>query len=188
VTLIITVATRTAVYQASDRCVTWLARDGTLDRQEDDRNKAVVWCRRVAFAYTGLAQLGPSGRTDLWLAETLAAIEAEQVRSTGFRGQDQLFAELSARAAREFETSPWVDLRAEERRHAFVGVGWARFDPSGPLVPYRALVSNFHDEELHEAPAADETFSAHFRPLQPSERGDVSKPSQGCSIQMPFSG
>lgn len=63
-TLIISCVTRDFVVQASDRRVSVPNR-----RVGDDRaNKAIFYCGQSAWAYTGLAQIGPK-RTDEWLVD-----------------------------------------------------------------------------------------------------------------------
>src|SRR5216110_2594679 len=72
-TMILSCATQRYVVQVSDRRVTNMLTGHCLD---DDSNKAVVWCGRVAFAYTGLSEVG-GVRTDQWIARTLSDAAAE---------------------------------------------------------------------------------------------------------------
>ena len=71
-TLVLNLITESWAIQVSDRRLVWLDR-GKIVRKDDERNKAVMWCNRLAFAYTGLAELGPMREpTDEWLARELA--------------------------------------------------------------------------------------------------------------------
>jgi hypothetical protein len=78
VTLVLSVLTQEHVIQVSDRR---LVRHDPATAQaellDDEANKAVLWRGRLAFAYTGLADLGRDRQTDLWLAHTLAAVQEE---------------------------------------------------------------------------------------------------------------
>jgi len=167
-TLTIGVLTPTCVYLASDRRVTVRRLDGTVSVEDDEHNKAVVWCRRIAFAFTGLADLGPDERTDLWLAHTLASIEGSFGPTS--HGHGWLLDELAKRATWEFDRPSLTCLAPEQRRHAFVGVGWARFAREA-LEPYRALVSNFHGDDLEQRPQAAREFRVFVRPLRDDEGG-----------------
>ena len=174
-TLIIAAATPSCVYLASDRRVSWIEADGSVSQRDDEQNKAVLWCRRIAFAYTGLAELGPEQRTDLWLAQTLADLES----TVATRSQGGLIAGVAQRATFELDRPSLTALEAERRRHAFVGIGWARFRDGDPLEPYRVLVSNFHeaaeddDNELRELTGATRDFRHGARVLERGAGGFV---------------
>ena len=158
-TLTLSVLTPGCVYQASDR--------------PDDEN-AVVWCRSLAFTCTGPG-LAAGERTDLWLAKALAEVEEEAARGRMPRDQAWLLSRLAERATAEVGrlTTP-----AASWRHAFVGVGWARFDGSSSFTPYRALVSNFHEDRegestLVESPSPRPRFDVHTRALGAGDAGVV---------------
>ena len=55
-TLVITAIFPTVVLQASDRRVTYLQGGRTISA-DNERNKAVLYCNRVAFSYTGAAEI-----------------------------------------------------------------------------------------------------------------------------------
>lgn len=133
-TLILSAVLPDAVIQVSDRRLVRLRHDGSVLRENDEQNKAVFLCNRIAFAYTGLAQMGPyRGRTDEWLAQVLAAAS----------GQLEALQALASAATDRFRHRLIRGLPAELRAHEFVGVGWARFDPADEqLEPYIAAVSN----------------------------------------------
>lgn len=142
-------------------------------KHHDYENKAVVWCMRIAFAFTGLAELGDERRTDLWLASALAKIEEEANPAGERRDQAWLLQRVAEVATIEFTTPALRRLPAAVRRHGFVGVGWGRFSGAPALTPYRALVSNFHDDDLAELPEAQEAFRIYVRKLDDSEGGLV---------------
>jgi hypothetical protein len=54
-TLVMSLITESWAIQVSDRRLVWLGPDSVVSRKDDERNKAVLWCNRLAFAYTGLA-------------------------------------------------------------------------------------------------------------------------------------
>ena len=55
------------VIQVSDRRLVGV-RDDRVVWRRGKKNKAVLWCNRLAFAYTGLAELGEKRRTDCFEA------------------------------------------------------------------------------------------------------------------------
>jgi hypothetical protein len=135
----------------------------------------VLWCGRLAFAFTGLADLGDDARTDMWLAETLASIveDAERASSAEETGdQQQLLAQLAVRATAEFRTPLISSLDDDLRGHSFVAVGWARFRDESDFSPYLACVSNLYattDATSLNRPADE--FAFWYRRLNPSEGG-----------------
>jgi hypothetical protein len=151
VTLVLTCVAPDYVVQVSDRCMTWVRADGRIDHQDDDTNKAVFFCGHMAFAYTGLGELGSHKRTDLWLAETLpgGAKLSESVEL------------VRSRATSEFAAPPISRVAAKNRCHTFVGGGWATF--KGRLEPIISITSNFEGAldgrwwKHEEAQAAFET-------------------------------
>jgi hypothetical protein len=136
VTLILSALTRDAVVQVSDRRFVYLRPDGTVHRDQDDSNKAVVFANRVAFAFTGIAQLGPmSEKTDMWMAKILnpAHDQGEAVQT------------LANAASERFQRPLIRRLPASFKSQEFVGVGWARFPPDRSTdEPYIVVVTNMH--------------------------------------------
>jgi hypothetical protein len=154
-TLVLTVITGSWAIQVSDRKLVWLGPNGEIVRKDDERNKAVVWCNRLAFAYTGLAELGPKREaTDEWLARELSGwwMEAGAVNQK----QDAVIAAIAERATAAVRRPRIARaIPPHLRRHAFVGTGWARFDGRGEMVPYIAQVHNFPALKDENAPATD---------------------------------
>ena len=99
----------------------------------------------MVFSFTGLAELGPDKRTDLWLARVLA--ECESKTSTKRFSVDyvrEVNTALAEAAATEFQRAPWHRLSNAHRRLAFAAAGWA-YDDNGEFRSYIARLSNFHD-------------------------------------------
>jgi hypothetical protein len=166
-TLVLSVLTQSCVYQVSDRRLIWRNRAGQIADQEDERNKAVLYNRRLVFAYSGQAEVGDERQTDTWLAATLAKWETDH-RSPQTGDQRDALLYLAKAANREFERR-----RLRGRRQAFVAVGWARFadaEAVDDFRPYFAAVSNFMDEEGRLLRHPHE-FSLFARVLQPDECG-----------------
>jgi hypothetical protein len=142
----------------------WLDR-GKIVRKDDERNKAVMWCNRLAFAYTGLAELGPMREpTDEWLARELAEWWAETAKEQ--QGQDAVIAAIMDRAAAAMRRPRIArGIPSHLRRHAFAGVGWARFDGKGGMVPYIVEMRNYSPGEDQGSPVQDEfSYAIHHLP------------------------
>ncbi|HWM62754.1 MAG TPA: hypothetical protein VNP96_02045 [Solirubrobacterales bacterium] len=167
-TLVLNLISESWAIQVSDRRLVWLGRDNKIVRKDDERNKAVMWCNRLAFAYTGLAELGPMREaTDEWLARELAEWWTE---SPGEEGQDAVIAAVMNRAAAAMKRPRIArGIPAHLRRHAFVGIGWARFDGQGGMVPYIVQVHNFPAEAGEDA-AAKEEFGYAIQHLPEGEK------------------
>lgn len=162
-TLVLSLITESWAIQVSDRRLVWLDAVGGIVRKDDERNKAVVWCNRLAFAYTGLAELGPMREaTDEWLARELA--ESWANAGAVEQSQDAVVAAIADRASTAMKR-PRIARRipAHQRRHAFVGVGWARFKGEDSMAPYVAQVHNFPESRDPKAPVADEFDVAILR-------------------------
>jgi hypothetical protein len=153
-TLVLSLITESWAIQVSDRRLVWLSSDGKIVRGDDHRNKAILWCNRLAFAYTGLAELGPYREpTDEWLARELREwwVESGGVEQR----QDALLAAIADRATAAVRRPRIArGVPPHLRRHAFVGTGWARFDEKGCMAPYIAQVHNFPTSKEAKAPAA----------------------------------
>jgi hypothetical protein len=133
-TLILTCICPEFVLHVSDRRVTWLGGPNAGQVADDNRNKIVVVCNRLTFAYSGLAEIGPL-HTDVWLTDVLSkvrpyqpsrAIEVVRTRST------EAFAALTA--------------GSRAKRHAFVAAGWVKTSDEAQLSPIVISVSNALDD------------------------------------------
>lgn len=162
-TLVLSLITESWAIQVSDRKQVWQRADGEIVREDDNENKAVLWCNRLAFAYAGLGELGPKREaTDEWLSRELAEwwVEAGEIE----QGQDAVVAAIAERATVAINRAPLVaSIPAHQRRHAFVGVGWARFDQRGGMVPYIVQIHNHPTSTDLAAPAEEEFGSAILR-------------------------
>ena len=163
-TLVLNLLTRSHVVQVSDRRLVWF-RGGEIQRSDDEKNKAVMWAGRLAFAYTGLAELGRERRTDLWLASALNRVEESIAAETPDIDQGRVLVGLAEEATAYFAGPRISRISADLRRHAFVAIGWARFDPDPDFTPYLALVSNFHGDDWKEQPSAAPVFRTLIRRL-----------------------
>lgn len=154
-TLVLSLITESWAIQVSDRRLVWLDAKGGIVRKDDERNKAVMWCNRLAFAYTGLAELGPMREaTDEWLARELAESWAE---AGAEQSQDAVVAAIADRATAAMKRPRIArGIPAHQRRHAFVGVGWARFKGEDSMAPYIAQIHNLPESQDPKAPVADE--------------------------------
>jgi hypothetical protein len=146
-TLVLNVLTPECVIQVSDRRLvkqTTGAERAVL--HDDEANKAVLWRGRLAFAYSGLADLGTEQRTDLWLARTLAEIQEESRTSgePGVNDQRHLLAQFAERCTAEFRRASIQSLDGDMRTQSFVAVGWAKFNGEPDFSPYLACVSNLY--------------------------------------------
>lgn len=140
-TLVLSLITESWAIQVSDRRLVWLRPRGKILRKDDERNKAVLWCNRLSFSYTGLAQLGPKREaTDEWLTREIA--EWSESHGGGEQSQDALIAAIMSRADLAMKRPLIARLTPELKRHAFAGVGWARFDGAGEMVPYIVRMQN----------------------------------------------
>lgn len=162
-TLVLSLITESWAIQVSDRRLVWLGPNDEIVRKDDERNKAVLWCNRLAFAYTGLAELGPRREpTDEWLTRVLSEwwVEAGEVEQK----QDAVVAAIADRAGAAIRRPRIARaIPPHLRRHAFVGTGWARFDGKGDMAPYIAQIHNFPKSKDRHAPAADKFAVAILR-------------------------
>ena len=108
-TLVLSCITPDYAIQVSDRRLTWVNGPNAGQVADDNRNKAVVVCNKLTFAYNGLAEIG-AARTDEWLLDVVGRVPLEQVLSTV--GPEATAAFLGIRAS------------SSVKRHAFVVVGW----------------------------------------------------------------
>jgi hypothetical protein len=169
VTFVLSALTQHEVIQVSDRRLSsW--RNGQLVDSDDEKNKAVLFCGRLMFGVTGVAELGHEGRTDLWLAERICDV----IRESKPTSQSEILLGLAGKATRLFAQPGY-----QGRAHAFVGAGWGRFNPHDPdapgephkFQPYVPLISNFHDSSGEEQTTVSDTFSVWVGALQEGKGG-----------------
>ncbi len=125
--------------QVSDRRLTTVPHGYLVN---DEANKAVVFCGRVAFSFTGLAELG-GVRSDTWLTQELVNARTDSLsEATAF---------VAGRATDAMKKCPYGK---SVRRLAFVGLGWTILTGEVAPSPIVVWVSNAFDKHsnwLHEA-------------------------------------
>ena len=122
-TLILTCLTQEHILQVADRRLT--RPDGTL--YDDDTNKAVFYCGRVAVAYTGLAFMEGKPTAE-WIG--LCMKDEKTIQSAMNR---------VAKCAERYLES----CNIPDKRLAIVATGWATFRGAQPIRPYICMASNF---------------------------------------------
>jgi hypothetical protein len=168
-TLILSALTQHEVIQVSDRRFTYLAPNGSVRSRNDEKNKAVLFCGRLMFGFTGRGDLGPKRRTDLWLANAICDVIA--ANESGDQGL--LLHGLAERCTRLFATA------YRGQAHAFVCAGWAHFgtdpkaDSAGPgdFTPYLATISNFHGPDGSQLGEVADRFAVWVRRLESDQGG-----------------
>jgi len=139
-TLILTCLTYEHIVQVADRRLT--LPDGTL--YDDDTNKAVFYCGRVAVAYTGLAQMEGKPTAE-WIGSCMKdAAQAESAMN-----------HVAERAERHFRQT-----NARDKRLAVVATGWATLRGAQPLRPFICVASNFMTDSWEWEPSASERMVA----------------------------
>ncbi len=123
-TLILTYLNQSHVVQVSDRRIRWEVRPGRYLQHEEQRNKAIVWCNRMVFGFSGIAEINGE-RADEWIAEQLAGPE---------RLWDAV-QQLKSAAEAAFSRRP-----LKSRPLYISGSGWKRTEEG--LVPFSLLLAN----------------------------------------------
>lgn len=122
-TLILTLLAREHIVQVADRRLTWP--DGRL--ADDDTNKAVFYCGRVAVAYTGVSQI--EGKcTAEWIGSCMK--DHTQV--------EEAMNHVADRAERYFRQIDWPD-----KKLAVVATGWGMHRGELPIRRFICVASNF---------------------------------------------
>lgn len=124
-TLIGTLASSSVVVQVSDRRISLLHSDGSIELRDDLTNKAVLYENRATLAFTGLAKL-ENETTDLWIAQRLASTPNLN------DGLEKLTSDLTTL----FRRRPY-----RGQPHSIVITGWKRNGPDEPTA-FSGLVSN----------------------------------------------
>jgi hypothetical protein len=150
-TLVLSCLTHQFVVQVSDRRVSRIIND-QLEIVDDHRNKGTLYCSEMAFAYSGLAELGQE-HTDVWMMNVLAL--AESLNDTAHL--------LQRKAAEEFRR---IRHSSVLKRHAFVGVGWGKPSENSPITPVRVTISNALDKNDNWLPEAKDEFEINAFPLE----------------------
>jgi hypothetical protein len=144
-TLIISAAVGDYLIQVSDRRIT-----KNLSLEDDEANKAVVFCNRASFAYTGLASIGPYG-TDEWLVRCLVNAKTESL--------SEALEYVAVQASRGFQS---MRYSRQVKRHAFVGIGWTRLRGENFLSPMLCSVSNALGRDFSWLDEAQDRFHVNY--------------------------
>lgn len=154
-TLILSLATPHYVVQVADRMLTNSYPDGTTRTVEDNANKVVLFCNQMAFGYTGLARVKSNLKTDRWLEQELGTLSS--------RSMSRALEHIASRAT---ETFKHIHVSNADKRHAFVGVGFASIPDNAPLRPWMVRISNYHDHAGLELCSAADRFQGALIPFE----------------------
>jgi len=155
-TLILSLATRDYIVQVSDRRLTIGSGTRVGKVVDDDSNKATLFCSRMSFAYTGLADVDGK-RTDKWMVDVLSKVKNDSL-------SDACHELVSAANA------AFANIRNKKiKRQAFVGIGWTRSGPHEPFKPIICNVTNALNDELEWLPEANDSFRLQCRILEADE-------------------
>lgn len=95
--------------------------------------------------------------TDEWLARELA--ESWTAAGGADQSQGAVVAAIAGRATAAMKRPRIArTIPPHQRRHAFVGVGWARFQGKEGMEPYIAQIHNLPQASGHKAPAVADEF------------------------------
>jgi hypothetical protein len=123
VTLILTLLANQHIVQVADRRLT--LPDGSI--YDDDTNKAVFYCGRVAVAYTGLA-----------LIEAMATAEWIGLCMKDFTQTEAAMHHIADRAESYLQSANVID-----KRIAVIATGWATSSGKSEIYQFISVASNF---------------------------------------------
>jgi hypothetical protein len=138
-TLILTCLAHEHIVQVADRRLTMP--DGKL--YDDDTNKAVFYCGRVAVAYTGLA-LMEGKPTAEWIGSCMKDAT----------GTETAMNQVAERAERYFRR-----INLPDKRFAVVATGWATLRGGQLLRPFICVASNFMTESWEWKPSVSKRMT-----------------------------
>lgn len=172
-TLAIACYTANHCIQVSDRRLVWITGTDAGKCADDDTNKAVVVCNRLAISYTGLAEIGVN-KTDDWLLETVSKVNPYNPQ--------RVIKAIAKSATQAFGN---IRLPAPTKRHAFLVSGWARFvdskaDSNAQLGSFACAISNALTSEWKWETEAKTTFQIFGKELR-------NRYFQICSVGQPVS-
>lgn len=164
-TLVLSLLTRDAAIQVSDRRIT--RSDGAVT--DDNRNKALVFEGATVFGYSGLAKIAGLN-TDIWLALLLGNAQPTDP-----------FPYVATEAANAMHG---LALSGDIKRLAFIAIGWRRDDANTDYLPIITIVTNAMRKDGSWLPTADDAFSIMEWKYQ-GHLGDpdfVTGPAVGASV------
>ncbi len=171
-TLILSCATRHFVIQVSDRKLTRLLPNGTVEDVDLESNKAVVVCNTTVFGYTGWAELGGEN-TGTWVANVLS-----EAKCVGALDSCQAIASKATAALSA------ISCPNELKRQAFVAVGWQTDREWTATTPIVAFASNALDARGGWLPAAEREFTVQAHVLTRPRRFVLH--DAGCRLSSAF--
>ena len=131
-TIILTGLVGDHIVQVSDRRLTWP--EGKL--YDDDTNKAVFFCGRVAVAFTGLYQMEGKPTAE-WIGSCMK--DHTQIEAA--------MKQVGDRADRYLRQSTFID-----KRLTVVATGWATLRGAFPIQPFVCVASNCMTDSWDPAP------------------------------------
>ncbi len=153
-TLILSCATHDYLVQVSDRRLTYI---NTGEIADDNANKIVLFCHRMAFAYTGIATIDTL-RTDEWLSNVLSTYDGTSLSDA-----------CSGIVSSATDTFKSISLNNKKKCHAFVGVGWTLISSDNKIRPIICTISNAQNEQGEWFPHSEEEFKLRYSILTDSE-------------------
>lgn len=138
-TLILTCLEHEHIVQVADRRLTRL--DGSL--YDDDTNKAVFYCGRVAVAYTGLAVMEGKPTAE-WIGSCM---------------KDEADVQPAMKRVAERAEHCLKRYNIPDKRFAVVATGWATLQGKQPLRPFICVASNFLSDSWEWKASADERMT-----------------------------
>jgi len=131
--------------QVSDRRYSFVTRDGKIVRREDDHNKAILLCGRIAIGFTGLGELNGM-HTDDWILTVL--------RDARCKTSSCAASIIQMRITEAFRRAPQDKYFGE---HTIIGVGWEP-DTGFPILFH---VSNSENKYGQPKPLTPGSFSIY---------------------------
>jgi hypothetical protein len=142
------------VFQVSDRQISDPDGRGAWIPRPQEENKAVLWGRRVAFSYSGVARIGAM-RVDLWLTSTLAGAATNSLSDACEHVRRE------ATAAFDKMSQP-----ADEKRCRFVAVGFTCSAQEQKWRPIAVEITNCMSGKGGLLQQAEREFTMRFQVLR----------------------
>lgn len=152
-TLVLTSLSHEHILQVADRRLT--LPDGSL--YDDDTNKAVFYCGRVAVAYTGLAIMEGKPTAE-WIASCMK--DAANTESA--------MREIAKRAEQHLKK---IDVG--DQRLAVVATGWGTYKGAQPPLPFICVASNFMNDQWNWEPSATRPVEVRYKFLPEKETHEL---------------
>jgi hypothetical protein len=153
-TLILSCITKDYAIQVSDRLFSYPdINTGVILKKQDNNNKCVLLNDLMSFGYAGLGEIGKT-RTDIWLSEVLYSVPQD-------KSLNYILNIIRDRATEAFNK---IKLSSQGKRHAFVGIGWTKFNSDCYLSPILVVISNYYNREWILLDKAQDNFDILISP------------------------